>query len=64
MTAGGSSIPEVQRLLSVLAASKAGGRIAGIGTAFGEAAKAIADSLGPDTAFVTVNQTLSDMPTQ
>jgi predicted O-methyltransferase YrrM len=54
VTDGGSSIPEVQRLLSVLAASKPGGRIAEIGTAFGEGAKAIAQSLGEAATFVTV----------
>ena len=54
MTAGGSSIPEVQRLLKVLVASKAGGKIAEIGTAFGEGATAILSGLAPDTTFVTV----------
>jgi predicted O-methyltransferase YrrM len=54
VSAGGSSIPEVQRVLSVLAASKASGRIAEIGTAFGEGATAIARALGPDATFVTV----------
>jgi predicted O-methyltransferase YrrM len=39
VTAGGSSIPEVQRLLSVLAAGK---RCAEAGTAFGEGAAAMA----------------------
>ena len=39
MTGGGSSIPEVQRLLSVLAAGK---RCAETGTAYGEGAVAIA----------------------
>ncbi len=39
MTAGGSSIPEVQRLLSVLATGK---RVAEAGTAFGEGAEAMA----------------------
>ena len=39
MTAGGSSIPEVQRLLSVLAAGR---RVAEAGTAFGESAEAMA----------------------
>ena len=39
MTAGGSSLPEVQRLLSVLAAGR---RAAEVGTAFGEGAAAIA----------------------
>jgi predicted O-methyltransferase YrrM len=41
MTAGGSSIPEVQRLLSVLAADR---RVAEAGTAFGEGAEAMARS--------------------
>jgi predicted O-methyltransferase YrrM len=54
VTAGGSSIPEVQRLLAVLAASKANGRLAEIGTAFGEGAKAIVGSMGPEATFVTV----------
>lgn len=39
MTGGGSSLPEVQRLLSVLAAGR---RCAEVGTAFGEGAAAIA----------------------
>lgn len=39
MTAGGSSIPEVQRLLSVLAAGR---RVGEAGTAFGEGAEAMA----------------------
>lgn len=39
MTGGGSSIPEVQRLLSVLAAGR---RVAEAGTAFGEGAEAMA----------------------
>jgi predicted O-methyltransferase YrrM len=54
MTAGGSSIPPVQRLLAALAASKPGGRVAEIGTAFGAGARAIADALPPDATFVTV----------
>ena len=41
MTAGGSSIPEVQRLLRVLAS---GHRIAEAGTAFGEGAAAMAET--------------------
>jgi predicted O-methyltransferase YrrM len=41
MTDGGSSIPEVQRLLAVLAAGK---RCAELGTAFGEGAEAIAST--------------------
>lgn len=39
MTGGGSSIPEVQRLLTVLAAGR---RVAEAGTAFGEGAAAMA----------------------
>jgi predicted O-methyltransferase YrrM len=39
VTAGGSSIPEVQRLLAVLAAGR---RVAEAGTAFGEGAAAMA----------------------
>jgi predicted O-methyltransferase YrrM len=41
VTGGGSSIPEVQRLLAVLAAGK---RCAEVGTAFGEGAAAIAST--------------------
>ena len=41
MTGGGSSIPEVQRLLAVLAAGK---RCAELGTAYGEGAAAIAST--------------------
>ncbi len=41
MTGGGSSSPEVQRLLAVLAAGK---RCAELGTAFGEGAAAIAST--------------------
>ena len=41
MTAGGSSLPEVQRLLAVLAAGR---RCAETGTAFGEGAVAIAST--------------------
>jgi predicted O-methyltransferase YrrM len=54
MTDGGSSIPEVQALLAALAASKPHGRIAELGTAFGEGAKAIVQALGPEATFVTV----------
>lgn len=38
----------------MLTASKPDGRIAEIGTAFGEGARAIAESLGPTATFVTV----------
>jgi predicted O-methyltransferase YrrM len=54
MTDGGSSIPEVQNLLKVLVGSKASGRIAEVGTAFGEGARAIVSALNPDASFVTV----------
>jgi predicted O-methyltransferase YrrM len=54
MTGGGSSIPEVQRLVATLVAAKPGGRIAEIGTAYGEGAKAIASSLAGGATFVTV----------
>ena len=48
MTAGGSSTPEVQRLLAVLAAGR---RAAELGTAFGDGALAIASTA---TSLVTV----------
>jgi predicted O-methyltransferase YrrM len=48
MTGGGSSIPEVQRLLAVLAAGK---KSAEIGTAFGEGAAAIGSTA---SSLVTV----------
>ena len=54
MTAGAYSIPEVQRLLATLVASKPGGRVAEIGTAYGEGARAIADALPSGATFVTV----------
>jgi predicted O-methyltransferase YrrM len=50
MTAGGSSIPEVQRLLAVLAAGK---RCAEMGTAYGEGAAAIASTAA---SLVTVER--------
>jgi len=56
MTAGGSSIPEVQRLVAALVASKASGKIAEIGTAFGEGAKAIIAALPRDATFVSVER--------
>jgi len=58
MTDGGSSIPEVQNLLATLAASKPGGRIAEIGTAYGEGAKAIIEGLAEGSTFVTVEPDL------
>ena len=54
MTAGAYSIPEVQRLLATLVSSKPGGRIAEIGTAYGDGARAIVDALPADATFVTV----------
>ena len=54
MTAGAYSIAEVQRLVATLVASKPGGRIAEIGTSYGDGAKAIAAALGADATFVTV----------
>jgi predicted O-methyltransferase YrrM len=48
LTSGGSSLPEVQRLLAVLAAGR---RCAETGTAFGEGAAAIASTA---TSLVTV----------
>lgn len=50
MTGGGSSIPEVQRLLAVLAAGR---RCAEAGTAFGEGAAAIASTAA---SLVTVER--------
>src|SRR4051812_42531578 len=54
MTAGSYSIPEVQRLVATLVASKPGGRIAELGTSYGDGAKAILAALPPMTSFVTV----------
>ena len=50
MTAGGSSLPQVQRLLAVLAAGR---RCAETGTAFGEGAAAIASTAA---SLVTVER--------
>jgi predicted O-methyltransferase YrrM len=50
MTGGGSSIPEVQRLLAVLAAGR---RCAEMGTAYGEGAAAIASTAA---SLVTVER--------
>jgi predicted O-methyltransferase YrrM len=54
MTAGAYSIPEVQRLVATLVASKPGGRIAEIGTSYGDGARAIAAALAGGASFVTV----------
>ena len=54
MTAGAYSTEEVQRLVATLVASKPDGRIAEIGTSYGDGATAIAAALGPGASFVTV----------
>src|SRR3954463_3686553 len=54
MTAGAYSIPEVQRLVATLVASKPGGRIAEIGTSYGDGADAIVRVLPAGSTFVTV----------
>lgn len=54
MTAGGSSIPAVQRLLTTVVAAKPGGRIAELGTAFGEGAIAMLAELAPTSTLITV----------
>jgi predicted O-methyltransferase YrrM len=54
MTDGGSSITAVRQLLATLVAAKPRGRIAELGTAFGEGAYAMASELRPDATFVTV----------
>lgn len=54
MTDGGTSLPEVRRLLGCLVASKPSGRIAEIGTAFGVGTRAMADALGAGATLVSV----------
>jgi predicted O-methyltransferase YrrM len=54
VTDGASSLPEVRRLLATLVASKPSGRIAEIGTAFGDASRAMAAMLGAEATFVSV----------
>lgn len=54
MTDGGSSITAVRELLATLVAAKPRGRIAELGTAFGEGAAAMVAALAPDATFVTV----------
>jgi predicted O-methyltransferase YrrM len=54
LTAGAYSIPEVQRLVATLVASKPGGRIAEIGTSYGDGARAIVAALPRGATFVTV----------
>ena len=54
MTAGAYSIPEVQRLVATLVASKPNGKVAEIGTSYGDGAKAIVAALPAGATFVTV----------
>ena len=54
ITDGASSLPAVQRLLAALVASKPSGRIAEIGTAFGEGTRAMAGVLGREATLVSV----------
>jgi predicted O-methyltransferase YrrM len=54
VTAGGSSTKAVQQLLAALVASKPGGRIAELGTAFGDGAAAILGAMAADATLVTV----------
>jgi predicted O-methyltransferase YrrM len=54
MTAGAYSIPEVQRLVATLVASKPNGKVAEIGTSYGDGAKEIAAALPPGATFVTI----------
>jgi predicted O-methyltransferase YrrM len=54
MTAGAYSIPEVQRLVATLVASKPNGKVAEIGTSYGDGARAIAAALPHGASFVTV----------
>jgi predicted O-methyltransferase YrrM len=54
LTGGAYSVPAVQRLVATLVASKPGGRIAEIGTSYGDGAEAIASALAGGASFVTV----------
>jgi predicted O-methyltransferase YrrM len=54
VTAGAYSIPEVQRLVATLVAAKPGGKIAEVGTSYGDGAEAIAGALQGGATFVTV----------
>jgi predicted O-methyltransferase YrrM len=49
-----SSIPEVGRILGVLAASRPQGRLAEIGTGTGVGSAWVVSSMGPEASFVTV----------
>jgi predicted O-methyltransferase YrrM len=53
LTAGSYSIPEVRRLVATMVASKPGGRIAELGTSYGDGARAIVQALPPGATFVT-----------
>jgi predicted O-methyltransferase YrrM len=54
LTAGAYSLPEVQRLVATLVASKPGGKVAEIGTSYGDGAEAIVRALPAGASFVTV----------
>lgn len=54
MTAGAFSIPEVQRLVATMVAAKPGGKIAEVGTSYGDGAEAITAALQGGASFVTV----------
>ncbi len=54
MTDGGSSIEAVRRLLATLVAAKPRGRIAELGTAYGDGASAMVAALPPEATFITV----------
>jgi predicted O-methyltransferase YrrM len=54
VTAGAYSIPEVQRLVATLVASKPNGKVAEIGTSYGDGAKEIVAALPHGASFVTV----------
>lgn len=54
MTDGSYSIPKVRRLVATLVASKPGGKIAEIGTSYGDGAEAIVHALPDGATFVTV----------
>ena len=51
-----SSIPEIGRLLAVLAASRLGGRFAEIGTGTGVGAAWVASAMSPEASLVTVER--------
>jgi len=49
-----SSIPEIGRLLALLAAARPSGRFAEIGTGVGVGSAWVVDALGPEATFLTV----------